>query len=78
MEQVEINFSQIKDIVDEMDFCAKLAEEESVLLPGVTVGLKNWLRISFAVHTSNLVEGLNRIKAFCLIYAKMPRSYVSW
>ncbi|KAL2589877.1 hypothetical protein AAZV13_13G257400 [Glycine max] len=75
---VEINFSQIKDIVDEMDFCAKLAEEESVLLPGVTVGLKNWLRISFAVHTSNLVEGLNRIKAFCLIYAKMPRSYVSW
>lgn len=34
MEQVEINFSQIKDIVDDMDFCAKLAEEESVLLPG--------------------------------------------
>ncbi|KAG4386035.1 hypothetical protein JHK82_034510 [Glycine max] len=70
---VEINFSQIKDIVDDMDFCAKLAEEESVLLlPGVTVGLKNWLRISFAVDTSNLVEGLSRIKAFCLRYAKMP------
>nr|KYP53363.1 Tyrosine aminotransferase [Cajanus cajan] len=70
---VEINISQIKDIVDDMDFCAKLAEEESViLLPGVTVGLKNWLRISYAVKTSDLVDGLNRIKAFCLRHAKMP------
>ncbi|XP_020229357.1 tyrosine aminotransferase isoform X3 [Cajanus cajan] len=70
---VEINFSQIKDIIDDMDFCAKLAEEESVIiLPGVTVGLKNWLRISFAVSTSDLVDGLSRIKAFCLRYAKMP------
>ncbi|RDX71020.1 putative aminotransferase TAT2, partial [Mucuna pruriens] len=70
---VKINFSQIKDIIDDMDFCAKLAEEESViLLPGVTVGLKNWLRISFAVDNSDLVDGLSRIKEFCLRYAKIP------
>ncbi|KAL2331675.1 hypothetical protein Fmac_019256 [Flemingia macrophylla] len=70
---VEIKFSRIKDIIDDMDFCAKLAEEESViLLPGVTVGAKNWLRISFAVKTSDLVDGLSRLKAFCLRYSKMP------
>lgn len=98
---MKINFSQIKDIVDDMDFCAKLAEEESViLLPGnmffffcnliflslivnlpllmmsidtigVMVGLKNWVRISFAVDPSNIVDGFSRIKAFCLRYAKM-------
>lgn len=70
---LEINFSQIKDIIDDWDFCSKLAAEESViLLPGVTVGLKNWVRVSFAVDTSDLVDGLSRIKAFCLRYAKMP------
>ncbi|QCD81939.1 tyrosine aminotransferase [Vigna unguiculata] len=69
---VKINFSQIKDIIDDMDFCAKLAEEESViLLPGVMVGLKNWVRISFAVDPSDIVDGFSRIKAFCLRYAKM-------
>ncbi|XP_057455535.1 probable aminotransferase TAT2 [Lotus japonicus] len=69
---VKINFSQVKDIVDDVDFCVKLAKEESVLLlPGVTVGLKNWLRISLAVDPSELEEGLSRIKAFSLRYAKM-------
>lgn len=47
MEQVEINFSQIKDIVDEMDFCAKLAEEESVLLLPGNNFFKNLSFISF-------------------------------
>ncbi|CAJ1955493.1 unnamed protein product [Sphenostylis stenocarpa] len=70
---VKINFSEIKDIVDDIDFCVKLAEEESVLLlPGVTVGLKNWVRISFAVDSSDFVESFSRIKAFCLRYSKMP------
>ncbi|CAJ1955491.1 unnamed protein product [Sphenostylis stenocarpa] len=70
---VKINFSEIKDIVDDIDFCVKLAEEESVLLlPGVSVGLKNWVRISFAVDSSDLVDAFNRIKAFYLRYAKTP------
>lgn len=47
MEQVEINFSQIKDIVDDMDFCAKLAEEESVLLLPGNNFFKNLSFISF-------------------------------
>jgi tyrosine aminotransferase len=36
MKQVEINFSQVKGIIDDVDFCVKLAKEESViLLPGM-------------------------------------------
>lgn len=67
---VEINFSQVKGIVDDVDFCDKLAKEESViLLPGVTVGLKNWLRISLAVDPSDLEEGLSRLKSFSLRHA---------
>ncbi|RHN75765.1 putative aromatic-amino-acid transaminase [Medicago truncatula] len=64
---VEINFAHVKGIIDDVDFCDKLAKEESViLLPGVTVGLKNWLRISLAVDPSDLEEGLSRLKAFSL------------
>ncbi|KAK2370653.1 Tyrosine transaminase family protein [Trifolium repens] len=67
---VEINISQVKGITDDVDFCHKLAKEESViLLPGVTVGLKNWLRISLAVDPSDLEEGLSRLKAFSLRHA---------
>jgi tyrosine aminotransferase len=36
---------------------------------GVTVGLKNWLRISLAVDPSDLEEGLSRLKAFSLRHA---------
>ncbi|CAL0333851.1 unnamed protein product [Lupinus luteus] len=68
---VQINFSQIEGIADDVDFCTMLAKEESViLLPGVTVGLKNWIRITFAVDPCELEEGLSRIKAFGLRHAK--------
>ncbi|KAJ6366610.1 hypothetical protein OIU77_003069 [Salix suchowensis] len=42
-------------------FCLKLAKEESlIILPGVTVGLKNWLCMTFAVEYSSLEDGLGR------------------
>ncbi|KAK2651199.1 hypothetical protein Ddye_018688 [Dipteronia dyeriana] len=63
--------SLLKGIADDMDFCIKLAKKESVIvLPGVTVGLKNWLRISFAVHVIPLEDGIKRIKVFCQRHAK--------
>ncbi|KAJ6289524.1 hypothetical protein OIU76_025359 [Salix suchowensis] len=63
---VKLNLSLLEDIEDDMEFCLKLAKEESlVLLPGVTVGLKNWLRITFAVEQSSLEDGLGRLKSFC-------------
>ncbi|KAJ0091127.1 hypothetical protein Patl1_14294 [Pistacia atlantica] len=63
---VKLDFSQLEDIDDDMDFCVKLAKEESVIvLPGVIVGLKNWLRISFATDPKYLENGLERVKSFC-------------
>ncbi|KAI3525183.1 hypothetical protein L2E82_02386 [Cichorium intybus] len=63
---VKLNVSLLKDISDDIDFCFKLAKEESViLLPGLTVGLKNWVRVTFAADPSSLEEALDRVKSFC-------------
>ncbi|KAL1830429.1 hypothetical protein ACET3Z_000080 [Daucus carota] len=68
---VNLNLSLLDDIKDDMDFCVKLAQEESVMiLPGIAVGLKNWLRITFAIEPSAIKEGLERVKAFCDRHAK--------
>lgn len=64
---VRLNISMLKDITDDIDFCFKLAKEESVvILPGIAVGLKNWLRITFAVDPVSVEQGSQRIKSFCL------------
>nr|AIV98132.1 tyrosine aminotransferase 1 [Scutellaria baicalensis] len=63
---VKLNVSMLKDISDDIDFCFKLAKEESVIiLPGIAVGLKNWLRITYAVEPTCLDEALKRLKSFC-------------
>ncbi|KAF8043339.1 hypothetical protein BT93_A1624 [Corymbia citriodora subsp. variegata] len=63
---VKLEVSLLEDIKDDMDFCLKLAKEESVVvLPGAVVGMKNWLRVTFAVEPLCLEDGLERIKAFC-------------
>lgn len=62
---VKLDVSLLEDISDDVDFCFKLAKEESViLLPGLTVGLKNWVRITFAAEPSSLEEALDRVKSF--------------
>ncbi|OWM91065.1 probable aminotransferase TAT2 [Punica granatum] len=62
---VKLNLLMLNGIKDDVDFCLKLAKEESVIvLPGTAVGLKNWLRVTFAIEPSSLEEGLRRIKAF--------------
>ncbi|KAL3647114.1 hypothetical protein CASFOL_008082 [Castilleja foliolosa] len=67
----KLNLSLLEGINDDLDFCCKLAKEESVIvLPGVAVGLKNWLRITFAIEPSSLDDGLGRIKAFYTRHAK--------
>uniref|UniRef100_M4E1N6 Aminotransferase class I/classII large domain-containing protein n=1 Tax=Brassica campestris TaxID=3711 RepID=M4E1N6_BRACM len=68
---VKLNLSLLEDISDDIDFCFKLAREESViLLPGTAVGLKNWLRITFAADASSIEEAFKRIKCFYLRHAK--------
>ncbi|KAF3444081.1 hypothetical protein FNV43_RR13771 [Rhamnella rubrinervis] len=69
---VKLNLSLLDDIGDDVEFCIKLAKEESVVvLPGTAVGLKNWLRITFAIEPSFLEDGIGRIKAFYIRHAKM-------
>ncbi|GAB2277984.1 hypothetical protein Dimus_012685 [Dionaea muscipula] len=73
---VKLNLSLLKDITDDIDFCFKLAKEESVvILPGVAVGMENWLRITFAVEPACLEEALRRIKSFYHRHAnkQLPR-----
>ncbi|KAI9085896.1 hypothetical protein K1719_031973 [Acacia pycnantha] len=68
---VKLNLSLLDDICDDIDFCFKLAKEEAVIiLPGTAVGLKDWLRITFAVDPSALEEAMDRIKAFYKRHAK--------
>ncbi|XP_020265234.1 nicotianamine aminotransferase A-like [Asparagus officinalis] len=71
---VKLNFSCLDGIADCVDFSYKLAKEESVIvLPGITVGLRNWLRITFAVDLSSLSVGLDRLKSFCLRHARLKQ-----
>ncbi|XXG66829.1 hypothetical protein AAC387_Pa06g0319 [Persea americana] len=68
---VKLDLSLLEDILDDVDFCCKLAKEESVIiLPGSAVGLKNWLRVTFASGPSTLEDGLERVKSFCQRHAK--------
>ncbi|CAO2836165.1 unnamed protein product [Amaranthus hypochondriacus] len=63
---VKLNLALLKDITDDIDFCFKLAKEEFVIiLPGVAVGMKDWLRITFAVEPASLEEAIQRISCFC-------------
>ncbi|KMT13115.1 hypothetical protein BVRB_4g086570 [Beta vulgaris subsp. vulgaris] len=67
---VKLNLSSLSDITDDIDFCFKLAKEESVIiLPGVAVGMKDWLRITFAVEPAALDEAIRRLKSFCQRHA---------
>ncbi|KAL4573141.1 hypothetical protein LXL04_019938 [Taraxacum kok-saghyz] len=69
---LKLNLSAFDDIVDDTDFCMKLAKEESmVLFPGYAVGMKNWLRVSFAAEPVVLHDAIGRLKAFCLRHAKI-------
>ncbi|KAF3444080.1 hypothetical protein FNV43_RR13770 [Rhamnella rubrinervis] len=68
---VKLELPLLENISSDLDFCLKLAKEESlIILPGVAVGLKNWVRITFATDLPTLEDGLGRLKAFCERHAK--------
>ncbi|KAK4850828.1 hypothetical protein QYF36_010121 [Acer negundo] len=73
---VKLNLSLLEDISDDIDFCFKLAKEESVIiLPGIAVGLKDWVRFTFAVDPMSLEEALGRVKSFCKRHGKQLQIY---
>jgi len=49
--------------------------KEYVTFAGTAVGLKNWLRITFAVDPVSLEEALGRVKSFCLRHSKQFERY---
>ncbi|PUZ75280.1 hypothetical protein GQ55_1G146500 [Panicum hallii var. hallii] len=74
---VKLDMSYFEGIDDDIDFCTKLAKEESVVIcPGSGLGMKNWLRVTFAVDPPLLEAGLERLRSFCLSHAKPNRKQV--
>lgn len=72
----KLNLSLLKDISDDIDFCFKLAKEESVIfLPGIATGLKNWVRITFAAEPSSLEEAFERVKSFYQRHSNQQEGY---
>ncbi|KAL7589125.1 hypothetical protein Lser_V15G40552 [Lactuca serriola] len=68
---VKLKLEAFADVADDTDFCMKLAKEESMILfPGYAVGMKNWVRVSFAAEPNVLQDAIVRLKAFCLRHAK--------
>ncbi|KAK9049287.1 hypothetical protein SSX86_031745 [Deinandra increscens subsp. villosa] len=68
---VKLNMPAFEDVVDDTDFCMKMAKEESVVvLPGDVVGLKNWVRVSIGTEPKVLEDAIGRMKVFCLKHAK--------
>ncbi|KAF8779199.1 hypothetical protein HU200_002876 [Digitaria exilis] len=64
---VKLEMPCFDGIYDDINFCCNLAKEESVVIsPGSGLGMKNWLRITFAVDPLLLEDGLERLKTFCL------------
>uniref|UniRef100_A0A0E0CJI6 Aminotransferase class I/classII large domain-containing protein n=1 Tax=Oryza meridionalis TaxID=40149 RepID=A0A0E0CJI6_9ORYZ len=71
----KLDLSSLDGIEDDVDFCSKLAKEESVVIcPGSGLGMKNWLRITFAVDPQLLEDGLERTKCFCKRHGKIKEA----
>ncbi|KAK1620285.1 hypothetical protein QYE76_025802 [Lolium multiflorum] len=71
---VKLDLSCLDGIHDDVDFCTKVAREESVVIcPGSGLGMKDWIRITFAVDPPLLEDGLERVKSFCKRHGKPRR-----
>jgi aspartate aminotransferase len=51
---------------DEKEFAAKILESERVVVvPGGSMGMKGWVRLSFATSEDEIKKGIERFKRFC-------------
>ncbi|KAF7078675.1 hypothetical protein CFC21_083070 [Triticum aestivum] len=68
----KLDLSCLDGFSDDIDFCCRLAKEESVIvLPGTALGMKDWVRITFAIDLPSLEDGLERLKSFCERHARV-------
>ncbi|KAF0366347.1 tyrosine aminotransferase [Gigaspora margarita] len=64
---IGINIEEFKGIKDDVEFAAKLLEEESVMcLPGQCFHYPNYIRITLIPPTEKLKEACDRIREFCI------------
>jgi len=51
---------------DDKEFAAKILEAERVVVvPGGSMGMKGWVRLSFATSEAEIQKGIERFKRFC-------------
>lgn len=51
---------------DDKEFAAKILEAERVVVvPGGSMGMKGWVRLSFAISEAEIAKGVERFKRFC-------------
>lgn len=60
----------VKIFVPQLTSCGDISGG-CMFCAGSALGMKNWLRITFAVDPSSLVDGLGRLKSFCRRNAKL-------
>ncbi|CAH8263453.1 unnamed protein product [Arabidopsis lyrata] len=62
---LKLDTSMLDNIKNDFDFCTKLVSEESlILIPGVALGVENWVRISIGTDESVVEEIFDRLKGF--------------
>jgi aspartate aminotransferase len=65
-------FVDVSDVIrrrgwkDDKDFAAQILETEKlVVIPGGSMGMKGWIRLSFATSEAEIQKGIERLKRFC-------------
>jgi tyrosine aminotransferase len=48
-----------------------ISQEKKKYFTGSALGLKNWVRITFAIDIPSLVDAFERIKSFCQRHGKL-------
>lgn len=68
---VGLELAYFADIASDVEFAAKLLEEESVMvLPGQCFNMANFFRIVFCPPVDTLEEAYDRLREFCLRHSK--------
>jgi tyrosine aminotransferase len=70
---IEIDVGKL-DFEHDLEFAMRLADEENVfVVPGMSMGLQNVVRLSFCSPEEILAVAVCRIESFCRRHVKPPR-----